>query len=77
MLRKLSSAVDSRKLRTFVKRANIMQSMNVHQTGTDANLIYGQLAARPKTNNRVATRFPLMDRQLPPPRPASGHLGIH
>ena len=76
MLRKLSSALSSKRLRNFIKKANMMQNMNVHHQGTMANQIYSQLAARPKTNNRGATQFPQVDRVLPSP-PAKSTFSTH
>ena len=76
MLRKLSSAVDSTRLRSFVKKANmpagVLPNMDIHHSGSAAGQIYGQLAAPPTpTSNRVRTQFPITPRQLPPP-PAAG-----
>lgn len=71
MLRKLSSELSSKRLRSFIKKANLMENMNVHQSGTMANQIYSQLAAAPKTTNQVANRFPVVQHQLPPPPAAS------
>ena len=71
MLRKLSSALSSKRLRSFVKRANMAANMNVHRQGTMANQIYSQLAAAPKTNNTVSTAFPVIQKVMPPPKSKS------
>lgn len=75
MLKKLSSALSSKRLRNFIKKGGvpIVEDMNVHQKGTMANQIYSQFAAAPRTNNRVAAQHPLITRQLPPP-PAKSTL---
>ena len=72
MLRKLSSELSSKSLRRFVKKAMIQRHMNVHQDGTIANQVYSQLAANPKTNNRVKAAHPMVQRELPvPPSPTT------
>lgn len=71
MLRKLSSAINSKRLRMFLKKEAMFSQMNTHQSGTVANQIYSQLAAAPKTNNRVQTQFPLVQTTMPSPPPAS------
>lgn len=71
MLRKLSSAINSKRLRMFLKKEAMFSQMNTHQSGTVANQIYSQLAAAPKTNNTVKVQFPLVQTTMPPPPPAS------
>lgn len=71
MLKKLCSALSSKDLRVFMKKANLADNMNVHRSGTMANQIYSQLAASPKTNNTVAAAFPVVPKVLPPPKAQS------
>lgn len=70
MLRKHSSALSTKRLRSFIKRASLSYNMNTHASGSVANQIYSQLAAAPKTNNRVPAAFPVTPAVLPPPPPA-------
>ena len=75
MLKKLCSALNSKDLRVFIKQSNFADNMNVHRQGTVANQIYSQLAATPKTNNTVATAFPVVQKVLPPPKAKTIYTG--